>query len=186
MAIIQGPLFYYFTTGFFKMIFLVPFGLTGLILTVCLLVGVLKYQSSNTKYHILGLILAFTVGIGTIRGDGVEYLDFKFRMAERSKIVEDVKKGILKPNSPLNNGICELPGREVFPISNGGNAIWVEENQAGITSIDFYIDRGFLDHYSAFLYTNNPTEMANLEKAITMKGNHVVKKIDRNWYRVAY
>jgi hypothetical protein len=184
-AFVQGPFLYYYTTGFFKLFAMALFGLIGLSLTIRLLINVLKYRSNNTIYNVIGLMLAFIIGITTISGDIIEYLDWNLRKAERNQIVDDVKRGILKPNSPLNNGICNLTDNYFPPISNGGNAILINENNNGIASIEFYIDRGFIDHYSAFVYTNDQQEMDHLDKG---KGTFVgsAKKLSDNWYRVSY
>ncbi len=185
MALFQGPYFYYHTSGFIKMLMLVPFGSIGLYLTVYLLVKLIKYKSTNTKYHIIGLTFAFIFGILTIRGDVIEYLDFKFRKNERNQIVDQVKKGILTPNGLNHNGMCILPGNPIFPVSSE-NMISINKNVNGIVSIEFYIDGGFLDHYSAFLYTNDPTETYDLDNGIANAFNRTDKKLDNNWYRVGY
>jgi hypothetical protein len=80
--------------------------------------------------------------------------------------VEDVKRGL--------------------PISNTTNDIDIDENASGIVSMKFYIDRGFLDHYSAFVYTNDPDQIRTLNSGIGSFGGGVVKKLETNWYRVSY
>lgn len=183
LALLQGPFLFYFTYGFFKLIVLIPLGLIGLGLTIYLLVSVFKYQSTNTKYHIIGLTLAFIIGFFTIRTDALEYLDWKLRKGERDKIVEDLKKGLLKPDS---DGIYHLSTNTLLPISNGGNDIVINKNENGTTSVEFYIDRGFIDHYSAYLYTNDKEEIIDLDRAIASGNDHEFKKFDDNWYRIGY
>jgi hypothetical protein len=48
-------------------------------------------------------------------------------------------------------------------------------------SIEFYIDKGFLDHYSAFLYTNDLKQCNSLDSSIN-KGSKITRKVDQNWY----
>jgi hypothetical protein len=183
LALLQGPFLFYYTYGFFKLIFLIPLGLIGLGLTIYLFFSVCKYAATNTKYHIIGLILAFVIGFFTIRTDALEYMDWKFRKAERDKIVEEVKAGILEPD---DNGIYHLTSNTFLPISNGGNDIVITEKENGTTSVEFYIDRGFIDHYSAFLYTNDENEIAGLDRVIANGSNRAFKKFGDNWYRVGY
>jgi hypothetical protein len=175
-ALVQGPILYYFTFGFFKLAGTVFFGVTGFILTLILFIYLIRNRSTTTKYHTIGITLSFIIGLLTIRGDAIEYLDWNLRKGERNKIVENVKNGLLKSqNIPYI----------FFPISQGGE-INIEDNSNGIVSIDFYIDKGFLDHYSAFVYTNNPDEIKTFDSGIGPFGGGTVKKLDANWYRVSY
>jgi short-subunit dehydrogenase len=53
--------------------------------------------------------------------------------------------------------------------------------------VEFYINRGFLDHYSAFVYTNDTEKIKELEEHMSyQKGLHINKKLDEHWYRVSY
>lgn len=91
MAIIQGPLFYYFTEGFVKLILLLPFALNTLVLTIILLMGVINYRSTNKVYHIWGLMLAAFLGISTFFS--MEWIDFNLFLSKRNTIVEQIKSG---------------------------------------------------------------------------------------------
>jgi hypothetical protein len=167
IALLQGPILYYFTSGFFKLIGTVIFGLVGLVLTLILFIDILRHKSTNTKYHIIGLIAAFIFGLSTFFWDTpVEYMDFYLRKSERNQIVEDVKKGL--------------------PVAQNSNDIDIDENAKGIVSVRFYIDHGLLDHFSAFVYTNDPNEIRTLNSGVGPFGGGVVKKLDTNWYRVSY
>jgi hypothetical protein len=130
------------------------------------LVSLIKNKASNTTYHLLGLIIAFTIGISTLRGDVMDYIDWKFRLAERTKIVERIKSGSFKPEDDYNKNIV------------------IKKQDNGIVSIEFIIDGGFIDHYSALLYTNDKKEINALNNAI--QKDHIFKKFGDNWYRVGY
>jgi hypothetical protein len=167
MALVQGPVIYYFGDGFIKLLFAVTYMLLGLILTIILLVNVIKSKVPNTTYQIIGLSIAFLAGIGTtVRPSVMEYIDYRLRFAERSRIVEQIKRGSLKPGEANMNGVN------------------IRDSAQGTVSVEFYIDRGFIDHYSAFLYTDDQTEIRALDKAIIK--DHIFKKLDENWYRVGY
>src|ERR1700744_3740846 len=88
LVFIQGPVLYYFTSGFIKLIFLAPMACLGLWFTVLLGIRVIKYRSSNSGWHIAGLILALILGITTLPGIGMEYFDFWLRFNDRNNVVE--------------------------------------------------------------------------------------------------
>jgi predicted benzoate:H+ symporter BenE len=91
-ALFQGPYFYYF--GYeTAIIFETLFCLVALFLTLYLLVKLIKFRSTTTLYHIIGLTFAFITGVFAIREYPVKYLDFKLRKAERIKIIEAAKAG---------------------------------------------------------------------------------------------
>jgi hypothetical protein len=178
MALLHGPYFYYFTSGFGKLIPLVPFCAIGFLLTIILAVKILKDRSSNTKYHIAGLALIIVAGISLMLFGDMEDIDFKLRMNERLGIIDQIKKGTLKSN--------HIPD-EFFEISNGGNDINFYKNPNGTVSVEFYIDRGFIDHASVFRYTDSESEIRHLdEKTKSSDRDTSVKKLAENWYRVGY
>ena len=180
LAIVQGPLLYYFTFGFFKLLGIVIFGSVGLILTIIAFFDLFRNRSNFATTRIICLIAAFIIGIGSISGDLMEYMDFHLRKWERNKIVEDLKKGNLK----LNKQSGTYHSTTFIPISNNDNDIEINKDSCGIVSVEFYIDSGFIDHYTAFLYTNDPNEVSQLEHG-TSDLYKAVKKLDQNWYRVA-
>jgi hypothetical protein len=177
MALFQGPYFYYFTSGFIKLIFLLPFAIAGLLLTIILFFNLIIYRSTNSRYHIIGLATVFITGIFTSFGRGMEFIDFNLRMSEREKIVNEVKNGPIKSGSILDEAF--------FPVANGGD-ITFTKYQNGTVYVEFYIDRGFIDHYSSFIYTNNPKEIYNLDNNKGGTFISISKKLDNNWYRIAY
>jgi hypothetical protein len=178
MALFQGPYFYYYTDGFIKLIFSVPFYLTGLILSIILALNLIIHRSTNTQYTVIGLTIAFLIGLLTVRVNAMEYIDFHLQKSKRDKIVEDIKRGVI---------ISEhLNDYSFLPISNGGNDITIAKNNNGTIEIEFFVDRGFIDHYSVFLYTNNVVEINNFDKGIATRDMPGVSKMANNWYRISY
>ena len=155
MVLFQGPYFYYFSSGFVKLVFLLPFAVTGLVLSIILFFNLIKHRSTNSGYHITGLIIAVIVGFYTSVGSGMELIDFYFRLGEREKIVEQVKGGPVKAGNIIDQNF--------FRLSDGGEVSYTKSPN-GAVDVEFYIDRGFLDHYSSFLYTNDIQEIKNLDK----------------------
>jgi len=175
MALFQGLFFYYFTDGFIQLILLQPFELLGLSLTIVLLFTLIKYRSTNSRFHVIGLIIAFSFGIFISLGNGMEFLDFNLRMYERKKIVKEVING------PIKSG--EIKDNSFLPLADGGSISFTKNNN-GTVYVEFYIDRGFIDHYSAFVYTDDRQEIFNLEKG-HKDFVSTVKKLRNNWYRIA-
>ena len=117
----------------------------------------------------------------------IEKLDWKFRRNSREEIVQLVKEGKLKPNVSYNDIICTLDKWKFPPISNGGNEIAIHKSDSTAVTVEFFSNRGFLDHYSAFVYTNDPEWIDEFEKQISYKkGFHINKQLDKHWYRVSY
>lgn len=190
MAIIQAPLIYYYTFGLFAFFIVIPYLIFGLGLTVWLLTVVLKNKNSEiTRIQRIGVILTISIGSFTLffGEDLIEKLDWHFRKNSREEIIELIKADKLRPNVSHNNIICTLDNWNFPPISNGGNEIAIYKTEDNILTVEFYINRGFLDHYSAFVYTDDKDKIQELEERMTWKkGLHVNKKLDENWYRVSY
>lgn len=190
MATIQAPLFYYYTFGLFAFFVVTPYLFIGLGLTIWLLISVLRNTNSQiTMFHKLGVILTISIGCLSVffSEDIIEKLDWKFRRSSREEIVQLVKADKLKPNVTHNNIICTLDDWNFPPISNGGNEIAIYKVDSSKVTVEFYINRGFLDHYSAFVYTNDTEKIKELEEYMSYeKELHINKKLDEHWYRVSY
>jgi hypothetical protein len=171
MALFQGPYFYYFTSGFIKLIFLLPFAIVGSLLTIILFLNLIIHRSTNSRYHVIGVAVACTVGFFTSFGSGMEFLDFNLRMGEREKIVNEVKNG------PVKSG--NIRDDSILPLANDGD-ISFTKNPNGTVYVEFLIDRGFLDHYSSFVYTNDRQEIGKEGFVST------VTKMKDNWYKISY
>jgi hypothetical protein len=186
MALLQGPYIYYYAEGLFGFIIVIPYMLIGLTLSVFLLIS-LRHKHTNTIYHFSGLIVSTIIGFASLNSEAlIETLDWKLRLSERNKIVELVKQGKLTPNVSHNNIICKLPGYPFPPISVGGNEIAIYKDGLGTVTIEFYINRGFLDNYSAFVFTNERKNISIMDSTISARHSPKFKKLKENWYRVAY
>ncbi|MCU7492344.1 MAG: hypothetical protein HF308_09975 [Ignavibacteria bacterium] len=178
---------YYWINGFVG-IFVVPsLLLLGLGLTVWL--GFRLYKSGNdiqTGFQKFGFYATIVIAVCSLFAEvPIEYLDWHLRQATRNEIVQKVKNGTLKPNVSYNNVICSLSYLYFPPISNGGNDIAIEYGKDKSVTVEFYISRGFLDHYSAFVYTEDLEKIKEFEDMIKRNG-HGNKKLENNWYRVSY
>lgn len=114
----------------------------------------------------------------------IEKVDWTISYKKRQQIVKDVKNGKLKPNTKMNNGICELPFK--FPIvSNGGNDIWIYTSKNEETkTIKFWISRGFFESpQKYFIYTNNIEDKKYYQELIN-KNPEYNWQLEKNWYRI--
>ena len=185
MALLQGPYIYYYADGLFGFIIVIPYMLIGFALSFFLLTS-LKHKQTNITYHYIGLISGTLIGIASLFSeDLIENLDWKLRISERNRIVELVKHGQLTPTVSHNSIICKLPGYPFPPISVGGNEIAIYKDETGTVTVEFYINRGFLDHYSAFVYTNEPKNISIMDSTVNNRHSPTFKKLKENWYRAS-
>jgi hypothetical protein len=54
--------------------------------------------------------------------------------------------------------------------------------KSNIRPVTFYMDRGLSDHYSAIVFTNDSTVIAEMDENVKNEGNDF--KIKQNWYAV--
>lgn len=93
----------------------------------------------------------------------------------------------MRTNNNDKNVLYTLDNWKFPLISNGGNKILISQTELGKLTVEFYINRGFLDHYSAFVYTNDQEKIKELEDYMSIKkSTETNKKLDQNWYRVSY
>jgi len=180
MAIIQAPLFYYYTSGMLAIFQLIPYLAIGVGLSIYLLSPFYKKSDQvKTKFHKFGLITAITLGlISLLFGSSiVEKLDWVMRRKTRDTIVTNIKNEI-QNRKTLNS--YNIEKWNFPPISNGRKEIDISKGEKGELTIIFYIDQGFIDHFSAFVYTNDSNEL----KGFYTFGASV-KQLDCNWYRVS-
>lgn len=188
MAIAQDPLIYYFTSGPAGVIFAIPFLAIGIGLTFFLLGReyALPVASRNkTRQKIL--IATTVIGlIGMLMGEeAMAELDWQLRKKSRMEIVNLIKAGTISPNVNDRPRVCLLSSEKYPLISNGGNEISIERDEKGKLSVEFFIDRGFLDHYSAFVYSESPERIRELEQTVE-RSAFSSRKIDRNWYKMSF
>ncbi len=155
-------LIFIFTDYFFLPYFVKPFSwllicIILLILSTRQIIKAIKQRKNLKLNRILNLsitaILFFLTfyNFNKIPNSIIEKIDWLISYNKREQVVKEVEMGKLKSNSEMNNGICKLPFS--FPIiSNGGNDIWIYENEK-TKAIKFWISRGFFE--SPQTYSNN-------------------------------
>ena len=190
MAIIQAPLVYYYTSGLFAFFIVIPYLFVGLGLTIWLLSLVTKKSNEQiTVFHRIGVFLTIFIGcVSFIFGeDFIEKFDWNLRRNSREEIIQLIKSKKLRTNNNDKNVLYTLDNWKFPLISNEGNKILISQTELGKLTVEFYINRGFLDHYSAFVYTNDQEKIKELEDYMSIKkSTETNKKLDQNWYRVSY
>ena len=178
LAIAQAPFFYYYTFGLFSLFVVIPYLFISLTLTGILLTPLIK-RKKVSNFQKYGVIVAVVIGtLSLIFGsDLIEKLDWKLRLKERNMIIEKALNGEIKD--------YKLKMNSFPPISNGGNEVFIDDKPKGTITVTFYIDRGFIDHYSAFIFTTDPSRIKQFDARTNSDWNITNKKIDNNWYRIA-
>ncbi|WP_343636264.1 hypothetical protein [Fluviicola sp.] len=108
-----------------------------------------------------------------------EWSENRFRL---EKLKNDIlEKGDLKYQSGNNHFPDEFgyPFDDGFSINSYNGHIGIDTKK---TTITFYMDRGLLDHYSAIVFTNDSTVIAEMDANVKNGGNDF--KIKENWYAV--
>lgn len=107
--------------------------------------------------------------------------DFAWKLSERERIVEDIRRGVLGPNVDYNGAMVAL-GRSYAHVSAGDNEVVLERRPEGPWVL-FFTFRGVLNHYSGFLYVpegGNPETFSDLSDR-----RHQVVPYGHGWYWVA-
>ncbi len=178
LAILQAPFFYYYTFGLFSIVIVFPYLIIALILTIYLLMPWIQ-NKGITKFHKIGVSISIIIGVSSLifGSDLIEKLDWNLRLKEREQIVEKAINGEFEDYKVKLN---HFP-----PISNGGNEIFVDDKPSGSITVTFFIDRGFIDHYSAFIYTTDTAKIRTYDARTKSDHPKTNKKISENWYRIA-
>lgn len=186
LAFLQVPIAYFFTEGFFSVVAMLPYALLGFTLSVVAAVKLFRYRSTNKPFHIYGLIIG--VGVGLLQPfqfSQIEILDWWLMREDREKIIAEIGSDRNRVVLSQNHELYSIPQNALFSISKGGK-VNIKKQHGDTLSIEFYIDRGFIDSYKAFLYTNDSIEQAEIELSIKQGKNAVYKKYDDNWYSIHY
>lgn len=178
MAFFQIPFFYYYTFGPFALLLILPFITIAFILTLTLLLLICKKRHKNHTFHTIAWCVSVAVGIFSwFLENKMEQVDWMIRKSARNEIVRMIKSGEISDKSH----IYYVKEYNFPPVSNGGNEILIDKNN-GKHVVTFFIDRGLLDHFSAFVYA----EDKKILKGMVFGNIHGIRHIEGNWYRVSY
>jgi len=113
-------------------------------------------------------------------------IDWKNEWKKNGRSLKDLTREIIENREgKFKMGNNEFPDSFGFPFDEGfyigyGNRdTLVDTNRI---SIRYYVDRGLLDHFSAFIYTKDSTEIRELQLKVQQLAGDF--KIEDNWYMV--
>lgn len=117
-------------------------------------------------------------------GCGPRNTDWKTEWKKNHVRLEHLKNDILKQGDrKYLSGNNNFPEEFEYPFDDGFS-INSYNGHSGIdtkkTTITFYMDRGLLDHYSAIVFSNDSTVIAEMDENVKNEGNDF--KIKENWY----
>ncbi|TKK64589.1 hypothetical protein FC093_22225 [Ilyomonas limi] len=107
----------------------------------------------------------------------LDRIDWNTNYKKRQKIVSLAKQNKL---NNIGGYLYAIPDSLALSPSCKGKMISIEKQKDTLITITFYTDRGLIDHYSGFVYTNDPTDMENFEERLKEGGNDT--KMEKNWY----
>jgi hypothetical protein len=121
---------------------------------------------------------------------GPRDIDYKTVWNEQGKELKVLVKQI-KTNGTLEWGNHDFPNNFEYPFDDGyhlsfgydenGNAIQSDNKNFMIT---FYTDRGLMDHFSAFIYTNDIKQMKELDQQTESDNKDEDVKLEEHWYYI--
>lgn len=116
---------------------------------------------------------------------GPRELDWKEEWKKSEKDLKALTQEIISHKDRFPEGNNDFPKNFDYPFDDG---FFIDFGLTGYTmdiekiTIKYYIDRGLLDHFSAFIFTTDSTEMKSLDMKVGQDGNDF--KLEENWYIV--
>lgn len=155
-------------------------------MTIVQVVNLIKERKNLSQQRAISTLVILSLFLLTFFQSAnqlIEKLDWHIFYNTRTKVVQQVKNGELKPNVGWNGWVCQLPYE--FPvISNGGNDIGISKNElTNEVTVTFWVSRNFLSAPSTHIvYTNRPEDIEYYNDLI--ERNPVDNwQIEENWFR---
>ncbi|PIS04282.1 hypothetical protein COT83_01440 [Candidatus Peregrinibacteria bacterium CG10_big_fil_rev_8_21_14_0_10_44_7] len=129
--------------------------------------------------------IACLIGLGFVVIEVILYctqafiwIDFYGSLSQREAFIESLD------NPEVADGMISVPD-QFGNISNGGNEVMIQVSSDENIDVKFYVLRGLLDNYSAFIYIEDNREFDNTKFVGDFGGLfYEVKKIQDHWYYV--
>lgn len=172
---------HYSENGFFEFFLVdIAFGMSALSFPVA--VTFVRAVLRKPMYAAAGDVVISAAGFFLIyfvlAPQRLDEADWRINFNRRQKIVAMANAGEL---TSTNGGAWySIPDSlHLFPFFKTQEVVMGRNGKSGIT-VTFYTDRGLLDHYSAFIYTNNPDDIKLFDEKVKEGGNDFKKEV--NWY----
>jgi hypothetical protein len=175
IGIIYKPICFYFFKGFWGVFLLFFLFMASLILMIPLINLCCQKIYSSNFWSLLPLMILFLSAFifFQLDDDTIENLDFKFRLKERTKIVETLRR---------NGKTGKIKLDDYFiPIADFNEIIIEKCPGDSKVEVKFPIDRGFvLEYFSDWIYT----DCYDIHDPF-FKSGEVIKMSDK-WYKVVH
>ncbi|MGE9313289.1 hypothetical protein ACLOAU_16690 [Niabella sp. CJ426] len=130
------------------------------------------------------ILLLFLTTAPWIVQSVIERLDWVMLYNKRSEIIQQVKKGQLKPNREWSSSLCKL-SFALPPVSDGGNEIEIYRNKNNnALTVAFWTFRGMPEGGSrSFVYSEDVTEISQMDQRVAQHPGKN-RKIREGWYQL--
>ncbi|MEN9398981.1 MAG: hypothetical protein RL632_82 [Bacteroidota bacterium] len=138
----------------------------------------------------LKLTLLFPICLVISSCFGPRNVDYKTVWNEQGKELKVLVKTI-KTNGNVQRGNHDFPNNFDDPFNDGfhlsygcddtGKAIQLDDKNM---TINFYTDRGLMEHFSAFIYTNDPKVIVHLDEETNRDKTDEDVKLEAHWYYI--
>lgn len=180
--IVFAPFMYFYTFGLAGTIIVVPYILFGLVLTILWILRIARSIKQKPKQYFLLILIQIIpfISFKYLSDDVImEQIDWKFNYKARMDLIEKIESGKVKPI----NG--KIKSHHFPPISNGGNEVIIYQDSITKKIVaTFFINRGYVDHYSAFIYSSIPKETEWYNNRYIKNTSLENIRISENWFRI--
>ena len=122
---------------------------------------------------------------------GPRNIEYKTIWSEQGKNLKILLKTI-KSNKKYKWGNHDFPDYFSYPFDDGFNISYGYDKETGKAisyddkniTIKFYTDRGLMDHFSAFIYTNDLKVIEQLNTQVDYNHKDTDVKLEKYWYYI--
>lgn len=178
-SVVLKLLLHYAEFGFFEFI-LFDYFFGSILFVIGIAILLIQLFSRKLNITILAalsiLAITFLVIHFGINTKALDFADWKLNYSKREKIVQLIKEEGFNSSGRTYRIPSSLT---LFPYIKSNEVNVVKQQDTTIT-VEFYTDRGLMDHYTAFVYSNDSLELKHLTEKIG--GNN--KKMAKGWFYV--
>lgn len=134
------------------------------------------------KQCILSLLVTLFISCDPVPEFGRKDINWKKEWGENEAKLKSLAHDIVvRRDKKYSEGGNDFPGNFKYPFDDGFSIRYKDSsrNNKSLT-ITFYIDRGLLDHYSAFIFTTDSSKINELDINVANGGNDFL--LEPNWY----
>lgn len=139
------------------------------------------------KLKIVFILLICSVFSSCFRPRDIDYKSIWNEYGDELKVL--VRQ--IKSDVAYRWGNHDFPNNFKYPFDDGFHlSFGFDDNGRAIESdnknfmIKFYTDRGIMDHFSAFIYTNDKKKMEQFDEETKRDNNDEDVKLEEHWYYI--